>query len=153
MCRFSQAKIAPVASLLSRKQGLGIPLHIKISFILIQIWHYTLSVLKQILYINHIALAIGPFLGPCVQFKAWRNTSPASADRSPADPKATSNRTTKPYSNHSHTNKETHICHIIRQVYGACIVHIIQNVCNEFNIQCMHWVHCVHCAQHTKYAM
>ena len=40
-----QQKKAPAASLFSRKQGLGVPIHIKMSFILIKICYYTLLLL------------------------------------------------------------------------------------------------------------
>ena len=42
--RFSKEK-APAASLFSRKQGLGVPIHVKMSFILTNIYYYALLVL------------------------------------------------------------------------------------------------------------
>ena len=54
----------PAASLFSRKQGLGVPIHTKMLFELINI-HYTLLVLTRILYISYIALAAP---GPCYRF-------------------------------------------------------------------------------------
>ena len=53
----------PAASLFSRRQGLVIPIHMKMSSISIDIQDYTLWVLRRVLYINYIALAIDPFLG------------------------------------------------------------------------------------------
>ena len=41
---------AAAASLISRKQGLGIPIHTRIKFILINIDLYTLLVLQHVLY-------------------------------------------------------------------------------------------------------
>ena len=55
----------PAASLKCRRWGLGIPMHLKMSFILSNIDQYILLVLNMILYADYIALAIDPFLGPC----------------------------------------------------------------------------------------
>ena len=42
---FFKKEKAPAASLFSRKQGLGVPMHIKMSSILIDIYYYTLLLL------------------------------------------------------------------------------------------------------------
>ena len=54
---------APVESLLSRKQGLGVPGHIKVQSNGYSINWYALLVLNRVLYINYIALAIVPSWG------------------------------------------------------------------------------------------
>ena len=53
----------PAASLKHRKQLLGLPIHIKMSLICINIGLYIRLVLNKVLYSNYIALAIDPFLG------------------------------------------------------------------------------------------
>ena len=60
-----QNKTTPAASLFSRKQGLGIPLHVKMSCVLINIDSCPLLVLNRVLYFNCVALAIAPSLAPC----------------------------------------------------------------------------------------
>ena len=47
----------PAASLFSRKHGSGIPIHIKMQVVLIDIQYYTLLVLGGV---NYIALAMNP---------------------------------------------------------------------------------------------
>ena len=68
---------------LSRKLGLGTSIHMnkisllnmksinRISFILIVIRYYTLLYIKWVSYINYIAVAIDPFLGPCYWSFLW----------------------------------------------------------------------------------
>ena len=58
-CRFSKNK-APAASLKRRKWGLGLPIHAKMSWILVNLLYYTILVLNNILYSNCIGLAIVP---------------------------------------------------------------------------------------------
>ena len=62
-CMLFFARTKPTASLFSRKQGLGIPIHIKTSFLLIDIDSYTLlvlggSIILPLLLIHSWALAI-----------------------------------------------------------------------------------------------
>ena len=56
-----QKKKPPASSLKRRKWGLGIPIHMRIWFIFINIDCYTLLVLNSALYINYIALAVVPY--------------------------------------------------------------------------------------------
>ena len=89
-------KKAPAASLLSREQGLGIPIHPQMQFLLIHIYYYTLLVSNRILYIKCIALAIDPFMGldrarpaPCdgPSLRGHRRTAPpAPRTEGPAAP-------------------------------------------------------------------
>ena len=60
--RFSKEE-ALAAGLERRKQGLGIPVHIKIPSDECNIDEYTPFVLDRVLHNNYIALAIDPFLG------------------------------------------------------------------------------------------
>ena len=77
----------PAASLFSRKQGLGVPIHIKMSFILINIDYYTLWVLNRVLYINYIALAIDPFLGCPFMSRARARPRPMCGGRGAVRPR------------------------------------------------------------------
>ena len=51
VCRFPKRKV-PAANLFSRKQGLGIPMHIKMTSKACHINEYTLFVLDRLLYMS-----------------------------------------------------------------------------------------------------
>ena len=74
-------KKTPAASLKRRKCCLGLPIHTKLLLILRNIRSCTILVLNEALYIDYIALAIGPFVGMAYRL---RNRSVACCQPPPA---------------------------------------------------------------------
>ena len=70
-CRMSflkQTNKTPAASLKCCKRGMGILIHMQMQLICIDIDDYTILAINIVLYITHIALAIDPFLGLCLEW-------------------------------------------------------------------------------------
>jgi len=74
-CVIKQTQTKSAANLFSRKQGLGVPIHIQLPSISIYIHYYTLlvlggSIILPLLLIPSWALAIDPFLVSCAMSSA-----------------------------------------------------------------------------------